>query len=106
MKIAVRRTPSTSQNRIDDPSWSLIRLVAPTGTTKNRPTARASDSTIVAPQTNPPIGWRPPPPLPGPDRGVRRYGQSAEADLERLRERHDAADDRQPEHSVALGPRD
>src|SRR5215208_1127674 len=56
MKIAVRRIPSTSQNRMDEPSWSLIKLVAPTGTTKNRPTASASDSTIVAPQTNPPIG--------------------------------------------------
>src|SRR5215211_6927289 len=55
MKMAVRSTPSTSQNRIEEPSWSLIRLVAPTGTTKNRPTASTSDSTIVAPQVNPPI---------------------------------------------------
>src|SRR4051812_37772402 len=56
MKIAVRRIPSTSQKRIDDPSWSLIRLVAPTGTTKKRPIARTRDSTMVAPQVNPPIG--------------------------------------------------
>ena len=33
-------SPSTSQNRIEEPSWSLIRLVRPTGTRKNRPTAR------------------------------------------------------------------
>ena len=56
MKIAVRRIPSTSQNRSEEPSWSLIRLVAPTGTTKNRPTARTSDRAIVTPQVNPPIG--------------------------------------------------
>src|SRR3954471_1422488 len=55
MKIAVRRMPSTSQKSTEDPSWSLIRLVAPTGITKKRPTARISDSAIVAPQVKPPI---------------------------------------------------
>src|SRR6476646_10480948 len=55
MKMAVRRHPSTSQNSTDEPSWSLIRLVAPTGTTKKRPIARISDSAIVAPQVKPPI---------------------------------------------------
>src|SRR3954451_15847783 len=56
MKIDVRRTPSTSQNRTDEPSWSLIRLVAPTGTTKNRPMARAIENAIVSPHVKPPIG--------------------------------------------------
>src|SRR4051794_21218940 len=55
MKMAVRSTPSTSQKRIDEPSWSLMRLVAPTGTTKNRPTASTSDSTMVMPHVHPPI---------------------------------------------------
>src|SRR5947207_2222969 len=55
MKIAVRRTPSTSQNRNGEPSWSLIRLVAPTGTTKKSPIARISERAIVNPQVKPPI---------------------------------------------------
>ena len=41
MKIAVRSTPSTSQKRIGEPSWSLIRLVAPTGMTKKSPMGAA-----------------------------------------------------------------
>src|SRR5215218_10438559 len=56
MKIAVRRTPSTSQNSSGDPSSSLIRLVAETGTTKKRPMASAIESTIVMAHVNPPIG--------------------------------------------------
>ena len=56
MKIAVRSTPSTSQNRTGEPSWSLIRLVAPTGTTKNSPIARTSEKKIVSPHVKPPIG--------------------------------------------------
>jgi hypothetical protein len=56
MKIAVRRTPSTSQNSSAEPSSSLIRLVAPTGMTKNSPIASTSDSAIVSPHVNPPIG--------------------------------------------------
>src|SRR6266516_4719485 len=56
MKIAVRRTPSTSQKSTGEPSWSLIRLVAPTGTTKKMPIARIRDSATVTPQTKPPIG--------------------------------------------------
>ncbi len=55
MKIAVRRTPSTSQKSSEEPSWSLIRLVRPTGTTKKRPTASSSERAIVRPQTQPPI---------------------------------------------------
>src|SRR5829696_8442553 len=55
MKIAVRRTPSTSQKSSADPSWSLIRLVSPTGMTKKRPIASARESAIVSPQTQPPI---------------------------------------------------
>ena len=47
--------PSTSQKSTEEPSWSLIRLVAPTGTTKNRPIARTSDRAIVRPQVKPPI---------------------------------------------------
>ena len=38
-----------------EPSWSLIRLVSPTGTTKKRPIASAIEKTIVRPQTQPPI---------------------------------------------------
>src|SRR5215207_1755339 len=55
MKIAVRRTPSTSQKSKAEPSWSLIRLVAPTGITKNRPIARTSEKAIVRPHIQPPI---------------------------------------------------
>ena len=55
MKIAVRSTPSTSQKRTAEPSWSRKRLVSPTGITKNRPIARASETTIVITQANPPI---------------------------------------------------
>src|SRR3954451_738933 len=40
-------TPSTSQKKKPLPSWSLIRLVSPTGTTKNSPMAKASATTIV-----------------------------------------------------------
>ncbi|HWO48178.1 MAG TPA: DUF1385 domain-containing protein [Solirubrobacterales bacterium] len=42
--MAVRRIPSTSQKRNAEPSWSLIRLVRPTGMTKKRPIARASEN--------------------------------------------------------------
>src|SRR3954452_6146071 len=45
--MLVRRTPSTTQNRKAEPSLSLKMLVRPTGTTKNRPMARASAATIV-----------------------------------------------------------
>src|SRR5829696_4519628 len=55
MKIAVRSTPSTSQKRSAEPSQSLIRLVAPTGITKKRPTASTSEKKIVRPQVKPPI---------------------------------------------------
>ena len=44
-----------SQNRNAEPSWSLIRLVSPTGTTKKRPTASAREKAMVRPQTQPPI---------------------------------------------------
>ena len=43
----VRRTPSTTQNRNAEPSWSLNSEVSPTGTTKNRPIASASAATTV-----------------------------------------------------------
>src|SRR5438045_576643 len=56
MKMAVRSRPSTSQNRTEEPSWSRMRFVAETGTTKNSPIASARETTIVAPQTTPPIG--------------------------------------------------
>ena len=55
MKMPVRSIPSTSQKRKGEPSWSLIRLVSPTGTTKKRPTASSSEKAIVRPQTQPPI---------------------------------------------------
>ena len=47
----VRSKPSTSQNRNDELSWSLIRLVRPTGTTKNRQTAITSATATVPAQT-------------------------------------------------------
>ncbi len=53
--MLVRSTPSTSQKRKGEPSWPLIRLVSPTGTTKKRPIARISEKAIVRPQTQPPI---------------------------------------------------
>src|SRR4051794_29392073 len=56
MKMAVRRHPSTIQKRTDEPSWSLIRLVAPTGTTKKSPMASTSERATVAPHVKPPIG--------------------------------------------------
>ena len=55
MKMPVRSRPSTSQKRTGEPSWPLIRLVSPTGTTKKRPIARISEKAIVRPQTQPPI---------------------------------------------------
>src|SRR3954471_6939815 len=39
--------PSTIQKSSEEPSWSLMRLVTPTGTTKNRPIARTSATTTV-----------------------------------------------------------
>ena len=38
-------SPSTSQNSTEEPSWSLIRLVRPTGTRKNSTTANTSATT-------------------------------------------------------------
>ena len=55
MKIAVRRTPSISQNSSGEPSLSLIRLVRPTGTTKKRPIAKSIEKRIVTPHSQPPI---------------------------------------------------
>ena len=80
MKIAVRSTPSTSQKRRAEPSQSLIRLVAPTGMTKKRPTASSSEKKIVSPQVKPPISSLS-------SLGELRVGgdrQRPEADLERL----------------------
>ena len=44
-------TPSTSQNSTGDPSWFLIRLVSPTGITKNSTIDSATASTIVPAHT-------------------------------------------------------
>ena len=46
----MRSTPSTAQNSSEDPSWCLIRLVTPTGTTKNSPIAKISENTTVPAQ--------------------------------------------------------
>ena len=51
----MRRTPSTSQKSSAEPSWSLIRLVTVTGTTKKSPIARSSEKKMVSPQVKPPI---------------------------------------------------
>ncbi len=59
--------PSTSQNSTGEPSWFLIRLVIPTGTTKNSTIASTSATTIVPSQTargisspSPALLWVPP----------------------------------------------
>ena len=44
----MRRTPSTSQNSVEECSCDLTRLTSPTGTTKNRPIAKTNE-TISAP---------------------------------------------------------
>jgi hypothetical protein len=82
----VRRTPSTSQNRKAEPSWSLNRLVSATGTTKNRPIASARPAI----------------------RQLRVGGdvERLEADVQRLGERDDAADDGPAQDAVALRPGD
>ena len=105
MKIAVRRIPSTSQNRSDEPSWSLIRLVAPTGMTKKRPIARISDSATVSAPDEAADRLRLLSVL-GLDLRVGRDRQCPEADPKRLRQRHHAADHRPAKHPVALRPRD
>ena len=85
------RSPSTSQKRKAEPSWSLNRLVSPTGTTKNSPTAnaarRARCRTTCARDRLLVLG----------ELRVGRHAERLEADLERLDERDDAADDRQAE---------
>ncbi len=43
--------PSTTQNRTEEPSWPLIRLVSPTGTRKNRTMASTRATTIVPAHT-------------------------------------------------------
>ena len=53
----MRTIPSTSQKRNDELSWSLIRLVSPTGTTKNRPTASARATTTVPTHMPPEISF-------------------------------------------------
>src|SRR3954470_11431207 len=53
--MAVRRTPSTSQNRNDEFSSSLTRLVRPTGITKKRPTASRTATKTVPAHTPPEI---------------------------------------------------
>ena len=54
-KIAVRSTPSTAQNATEEPSWCLIRLVTPTGTTKNSPIANTAATATVPIQAPPDI---------------------------------------------------
>ena len=104
MKIAVRRIPSTSQKRKGEPSWSLIRLVSPTGTTKKRPIDSSSErDDRQAPD-------------PAADLlllallvllelGVGGDRQRLEADLHRLAEGDDAADHRQRARAGGAGPR-
>ncbi len=53
----MRTIPSTSQKRNDEFSWSLMRLVSPTGTTKKRPTASASATTTVPNHMPPEISF-------------------------------------------------
>ena len=47
----MRTTPSISQNRNEEPSWSLIRLVSPTGIRKNSTIANTSATTTVPAHT-------------------------------------------------------
>ena len=94
----MRTTPSTSQNSTDEPSWSLIRLVRPTGTRKNRPIANSErDDDGARPTRRAEISSS--------LLGQLRVGgdpERPEADRQRLAERDDAAHDRQPQQPVAL----
>ena len=93
----MRSTPSTSQKRNDEFSWSLIRVVRPTGTTKNRPTASASAKRTVPAHVPLPISSSSSAQL-----GVGGDAERLEADRQRLAERDDAADDRQAQDAVLL----
>ena len=86
----MRSAPSTSQNRIEEPSWCLTRFTSVTGTTKNRPIAKAKAITRIAD-----------PDAAGELLGVllaqlclRGDRQRLEADRERLDQRDHAAQDR------------
>ena len=105
MKIAVRRIPSTSQKSSAEPSWSLIRLVSPTGMTKKRPTEssqREGDRQAPHPAADLLLLAL----LVLLELGVGRDRQRLEADLQRLAEGDDAADHRQAQEPVALRPGD
>ena len=105
MKIAVRRSPSTSQNRNAEPSWSLIRLVgADRDDEEEADRERPARATIVRPQVQPPISSAPP--RPRASCALAEIAERLEADLQRLAERDDAADHRQAQDPVALRPGD
>ena len=100
-KIVIRTSFSTITNTIELGSWSLTRLVSPTGSRKNSPTAIASANVTV------PIHVR------ARDRlvvlgGLRVGGdvQRLDADPQRLSERDDAAHDRPAQPAMALEDRD
>ena len=102
MKIAVRRTPSTSQNRNAEPSSSLIRLVAPTGMHEEQPDRQHQrEEDRQAPHQAADL-LRPP----RLELGVGGDRERLEADLQRLAEGDDAADHRQSQHPVPLRPGD
>ena len=103
MKIAVRSTPSTSQNRSAEPSWSLIRLVAPTGMTKNSPIASTSEKKIVSPQVKPPISSSS---SPSASCALAEIARALKPILRRLGERDHSADHRAIAGAVALRPGD
>ena len=106
MKIAVRRTPSTSQNSNAEPSASLIKLVAATGTTKKSPIASAIEPAIVSAQVNPPIGLAGSPPSSASSWALAEIAERPKADFQRLAERDDTSDHRQAQNTVAVCPRD
>ena len=94
MKIAVRSTPSTSQKRSAEPSQSLIRLVAPDGDDEEQPDGeqqREEDRQAPGEAADLLLFFA---------IGELRVGgdrERPEADLQRLAERDNAADDRQPQ---------
>jgi hypothetical protein len=82
----VRRTPSTSQNSSDEPSWSLIRLVSRRDDEEQADASASATSTVPAHM---------PPEISSSSSGscaLARDAERLEADRQRLDERDDAAD--------------
>ena len=86
----MRSTPSTSQNSTEEPSWCLIRLVRPTGTTKNSPIANTTETTTVPTQAPPEISCSA-----SGSCALAEMPSASQPDPQRLDQRDHAADHRQ-----------